>query len=200
MGVSLSMTENGRFSNVPVDQADCQTQNRTLGNLSDTRELVDALLWNSNSKRATPPFPLKSLDLLLLLLVVLTVALIWKCKTHLMTSETWCFICWKYGSLAVDSSCSSVPKFLLQVPVNLFSWRILSRNITFTFQIADCPSLQSTPTSRQSRVMLRKFLCPNCVPCLFSTLSSLCLTRLVCSSRVIPFAAFPAVLLLLLLK
>lgn len=60
---------------------------------------------------ATPPFPLKSLDLLLLLLVVLTVALTPGCadcgsylKVLIMTSETWHFICWKYGSLAVDSS------------------------------------------------------------------------------------------------
>lgn len=91
-------------------RAHCQIQNRTLGDLSDTRGPGDTLLWSSNSKRATPPFPLKSLDLLLLLLVVLIVALTPGCADCgsylkvLMTSETWHFICWKYGSLAVDSS------------------------------------------------------------------------------------------------
>lgn len=140
----------------PSDREDCQTQNRTFGDLSDTRGPGDALLWNSNSKRATFPFPLKSLDLLPLLLVVVTVTLTWKSsykllcssyKTCLMTSETWHFICWKYGFFAVHSSCSSVAKFLLQVSVNLFSWMILSQSVTFTCKTADCARLQSTPTS-----------------------------------------------------
>lgn len=111
MGLSLSMKKNGRFSKPTLDRAHCQIQNRTLGDLSDTRGPGDTLLWSSNSKRATPPFPLKSLDLFLFLLVVLTVALTPGCadcgsylKVLIMTSETWHFICWKYGSLAVDSS------------------------------------------------------------------------------------------------